>query len=286
MSYSDQEALAYQAFRQSLGKGKHRRANCPFCPTVVGKMDTRTSMAFNIQTTWYQCWRCGTKGKLREIPAHILVNAVDLRDNEVRPMEQPDSTYRLWDKEGLVSHSLRRPRKYMKSRGIDRSVWEGADIHACVGGSFAGRVIVPIKLASGGPWFGYVARDWSNKKTLRYRYPKGMARGKFLFNQEALTLETSEPLLIVEGVFDALPYWPNAAACLGKPSEEQRQLMLEATRPLVIAFDGDAHNEGWSLGLWLQFQGVTASSVRLPPKSDPNDVDKQWLIEAARDSLH
>lgn len=285
MSFSDQQALAYQAFRQSMGTGKHRRANCPFCPTTVGKMDTRTSLAFNIKTAWYQCWRCGTRGRLEEIPAHILMQDVDLGDNEVKPMEKPEGSYRLWDKDGLESLSLRSARKYLKSRRISRKVWEGADIHACVSGSFSGRVIVPIKFNRHGAWYGFVARDWSNKKTLRYRYPKGMARGKFLFNQEALYVETTEPLLVVEGVFDALPYFPNAVACLGKPSEEQRELMLEATRPLVIAFDGDAHQEGWSLGLWLQFNGMLAASIRLPPKSDPNDVDRKWLVEEARKAI-
>jgi DNA primase len=287
MSYSDQEALAYQAFRQAVGKSKHRRANCPFCPTEVGKYDTRTSLAFNVVTAWYQCWRCGTRGKLREVPEHILLEAQGLSDNEVKRMELPSATYEL---AGDDSVSLRGARKYLRKRGISEAVWKEADLRGCTDGwldktYFGKRIIVPVRLRAASSVVGFVARDWTNKQKLRYRYPKGMARGKFLFNQAALFVKTEEPLLIVEGVFDALPYWPNAVACLGKPSEDQREIMLEATRPLVVALDGDAHDAGWALGLWLQFQGMAASSVRLPPKSDPNDVDRQWLIDAAREAV-
>lgn len=245
------------------------------------------SLSFNIQSAWYQCWRCGTKGKLREIPEHLLLEVRDLPDNEIRPMALPSECYHL---AGDRSVSLRGARKYLRKRGISEDVWREVGIMGCTDGwldksYFGRRIIIPIRLQTPGPVVGFISRDWTNKQNLRYKYPKGMPRGKFLFNQEALFVETEEPLLIVEGALDALPYWPNAVACLGKPSEEQRQLMLQATRPLVVTLDGDAWEEGWSLALWLQFQGMAASFVRLPPKSDPNDVDRQWLVEEARKAI-
>lgn len=280
MSYQEQDARAFGAFRHAIGRGMFRRANCPFCPTEVGKADKRMSLSFNLKSRWYQCWRCDTKGKLREIPEHILAN-IEEPEREIKFIEQPEDTHPVTGD----ALSLRPARKYLRSRRLSQKVWGGADIHACLGGYYNRRIIVPIRLEPGKPWVGFVGRDWTNRSRLRYIYPRGMVRGKFVFNQSALFRETDEPVLVVEGVFDALPYWPNAVACLGKPSEEQRQLMLQAKRPIVVALDGDAWEQGWHLALWLQLNDKRAASVKLPPTSDPNDIDRRWLVTEARRAI-
>jgi hypothetical protein len=110
-----------------------------------------------------------------------------------------------------------------------------------------------------------------------------MQRAKFLYNQAALYVETDAPVLIVEGVFDALPYWPHAVACLGKPGEVHRWLMTEAKRPIAVVLDGDAWEEGWGLSEWLRTEvNVPVGFVRLPPCTDPGSVDPAWLREEAK----
>jgi hypothetical protein len=102
-----------------------------------------------------------------------------------------------------------------------------------------------------------------------------------LYNHKALHLEADGPAMVVEGVFDALPYWPNAAAMLGKPSIWQVQAMSCSSRPVVVVMDGDAHEEGWALAQVLRFNGIDAKALRLPPKTDPND-DPTWVKEEIR----
>ena len=90
-------------------------------------------------------------------------------------------------------------------------------------------------------------------------------------------VETDEPVMVVEGCFDALPYWPDAAALLGKPGEAQVRSLLEAKRPVVVVLDGDSWEEGMMLSMDLELQGQRSGYVRLPPKQDPNSVDHNWL---------
>lgn len=94
---------------------------------------------------------------------------------------------------------------------------------------------------------------------------------------------------MVEGVPDAIPYWPDAVSCLGKPSEEQIRLLTHAKRPVVMCLDGDAWRLGRRVAERLAYDEVQASFVRLPPKTDPNNQainhGPAWLIERAAEAV-
>jgi DNA primase len=112
-----------------------------------------------------------------------------------------------------------------------------------------------------------------------------MERGTSLFNHTALLQETDVPLIVVEGVFDAIPHLPHAAALLGKPTDDQIALLATTQRPVAFALDGDAWEEGWAWAEHLRFKGVHAGSVKLPPGKDPNDISPTWLARKAKESI-
>ncbi len=61
---------------------------------------------------------------------------------------------------------------------------------------------------------------------------------------ELVRLDPSYRIVHRQGVLDALAYWPNAVACLGKPTPDQLGLVASALRrPIVIALDKDARRE-------------------------------------------
>jgi DNA primase len=120
---------------------------------------------------------------------------------------------------------------------------------------------------------------------LTYCYPRGMNRDGLLYNAPALQEQTARPCYIVEGSLDALALWPDAVAVLGKPLKSQLRILAAAKRPLVVALDGDAWNEGQALAWTLQSLGVRAASVRLPPKTDPDEVPRNWLDGQAAGAL-
>lgn len=270
---SDKDALAYMALTSARrGADGWWRANCPFCLTETGSPDKRQSWACMGLNGFYHCFRCSTRGRVRNVPEAILLATPTEARPEVEAFDPPLGFTRLGDD---CSISLRPARRYLARRGISRCTVKEARVGACIEGSWAYRVIVPVLVD--GVCRGYVGRDWTNKQELRYRYPPGMHRD-VLFNQAAVFEETSEPLLLVEGIFDALPYWPRAVAFLGKPTAAHKSVLCNARRPLVVVLDGDAWEEGWAYALELQVYGLEATSIRLPPKTDPNDVDRNWLL--------
>jgi hypothetical protein len=102
-----------------------------------------------------------------------------------------------------------------------------------------------------------------------------------LFNEAAIDVETADPLILVEGRFDALPLWPNATAFDGKPSDGQVERLRQARRPLVVALDGDAWIEGEMLAMRLELYGVRAGWLRLPPTTDPGNFRPEEIFLAS-----
>src|SRR5262249_30190976 len=100
-------------------------------------------------------------------------------------------------------------------------------------------------------------------------------------------LRTLSPLLLVEGVFDALPHWPHAAAFLGKPTGAHlAALDKHRGRPIVVILDGDAWEQGWAVAQRVRALGVPSiASVKLPAGFDPGELPTSWLMARARESL-
>jgi hypothetical protein len=153
---------------------------------------------------------------------------------------------------------------------------------ACATGVFNTRIVIPHR-ADNGEWWGFTARNWLGKCSEPYRYPTGMDRAR-MFNEQALYVDTPDPVLVMEGVCDGILYWPDPVTCGGKPIEAQFDVFKKTRRPLAFVLDGDAWEEGWRAALRLQLMGVPAGAVRLPPGRDPNDrlyVDIQDVRRAA-----
>jgi len=272
--------------------GTYGSANCPACIDRAGKVDRKMSLRVNLYTGWYSCYRCGVRGCI-EVPEEKRMLAPIAGPRLPRATEPatlvapPEGFLPLWKEPGITSVGAEPAREYLRSRGlVDTEVWRSVGIGCCLSGKTAGRVVVPVLTETGG-WLGWVARAWRPGSWRPYLNARGMVIGTTgnLFNEAALREATEAPVLIVEGVFDALALWPMAAAVLGKPTTAQVQTMRTAARPVVIVLDGDAWEEAEMLAMRLRFEGVRAGWVRLPPCKDPDEVDLAWLMDEARRSL-
>ena len=277
------EELALRAWATASGSGEWRRTRCPFCPFVLSKEDRRGSLSINAESGYYECWRCHTSGWLDDADGweatehRVTIEAAV----EIKP---PDGFKRIGEEPGLSADVLDLPREYLRSRGLRPRTWRDAGIGAVLRGYYGERVVVPIFDDDDETWLGWVGRLWRKDRPgeLRYAYPKGMKRKAILFDRYLLDEDTEEPLLVVEGVMDALPYLGRAVAVLGKPSYQHVEMLAKARRPLAISLDGDAHFEGLMLARRLRLRGCKVGAVRLPPKKDPNTISRKRLLEAAR----
>jgi len=271
------------------------RIPCPFCEDL-GHRDRKRSLGVKAADGGWHCFRCQTSGKLEEAPDPRMAEmGVEEKDpDEVTIYDPPESFELLGVEPGLSALTFEDAHKYMKSRGVSKSMMRKLEIGACDDGWYAGRIVVPLITSDHRGWLGFVARLWVPKPSrnaqgraaLPYLYPKDMPRGRFFFNHDATLVESDDPVLITEGVFDALPYYPHASAVWGKPSHMQLDALARSKRPVAMCLDGDAWQESWIAAQRLRFDGVRAGYVKLPPGEDPASLARsrgtEWLMREAR----
>lgn len=254
------------------------RVNCPLCERNGMTADRRGSLGFRPESGGFKCFRCESHGRIHQ-PGYVAPTTT----NEQRDAVRLDVDFNaLWIDENMNALSLEPAREFLIKRGIMFDHWRAANIGAAVSGYYAGRVIVPHVDALG-EWWGFTARCWTQPTddVPKVLYPANMDRER-LYNEHALDIETSRPCLVVEGCLDASWYLPDVVACLGKPTAAHFDKLRASRRPLIIALDGDAWEEGDMLAFRLRFDGVDARAVRLPPGEDPNSIDPNTLREELR----
>jgi hypothetical protein len=261
------------------------RAHCPWCEEL-GHHSRVKNLAINPETGYYKCWRsfhCGTVGFLFEraeqtySPAYVAINGPSAQELVKKRNAGPTPTdlddFQLIDVEkpgiGLPYYM------YLRKRRVSNKAIVANGIGFATSGLFRNRVIVPFR--HDGKYMGSVARVLG-ESSYAYRNSSGFVRDS-MFNVDALRIETPEPVAIVEGLFDALPHWPYAVACLGKPTDNQVEIIAQAKRPVVMFLDGDARMENRGTMLRLALRGAPVRAVYLPPAIDPGDISHATFLE-------
>ena len=276
------------------------RAPCPFCEHE-GHADTKASLALRLDNGWYQCWRCNSKGFAKSLvhdieSDHPWSGAPSSSSGSISarsgftpdpkpgraPLPLPDGYIPLGEEPGISSLACAPARAYLEGRGVCAEICRQAKIGTVLSGYYARRIVVPI--TAGGTCYGWVARSWG-KADRKYLYPKGMKRSLLMFNQDVLHAETSEPVVVVEGIFDALKLWPNAVAVLGKPAKTHLGMLLETTRPIAVALDADAQSDSLALTFQLQLHSKNATFIELPPGRYPGDLPADWLKDHIKSAV-
>ena len=277
--------------RARSGASGWSRANCPFCVTDFGASDKTMSWGHNAATGRWHCFRCKSWGyyggddNLRDwappIPGRDTAR-IPARAELAEGMDWPEGFRSLVGRrEGdSVNCPTGRALGYLRKRRVSAEAQDAARLGVCIGGKkYDRRIVAPVIYERA--LLGFVTRRCDESRFLRYLYAEGMQRGEIIYNREALERGDLPFVVMVEGVFDVLPHWPHAAAFLGKPTDDHFEICLRSKVPLVVCLDGDAWREGQWFAERLAFEGVPAVSLKLPPKSDPGNVSREWLWRAA-----
>jgi DNA primase len=156
---------------------------------------------------------------------------------------------------GFELQHLDQEHPYFAERGLTHDTVLAFGLGYCGKGSMAGRIVIPIHNVKGelvayaGRWPGEPADD-----APKYKLPTGFRKSMEVFNlHRAIEDAPEEPLLIVEGFFDAIRLWQNGAskvvAIMGSNfSPAQESLILGQTAPdtriLVMLDEDDAGRTG------------------------------------------
>ena len=223
MGISEQKLLTL--LQKVLGEGKivskdEAMFMCPF------SHHRKPKLAVNLTTQRWQSW-IDTNAKGRSIFALFkrlqvasnyfaelskivkMPKTMKLADTEEQYVALPYEFNRLT--ETHKDFSYRNALGYLKKRGIESYDIERYDIGYCHGGDYGGRIIVPSYDADNKLNY-FLARDFTGNAYLKYKNPP-VSKDVVVFENQ---IDFSEPLVLCEGVFDAIAIRRNAIALLGK----------------------------------------------------------------------
>lgn len=140
------------------------------------------------------------------------------------PGENPPLSFEL--------KSLKQDHPYAAERGLTEATIHSYGIGYCSKGCMRGYLAIPIRNREGklvayvGRWPGNPPDDQP-----KYKLPKGFRKNLELFNLDrALQADASQPLLVVEGVFDCLRLvqlgYPRTVALLGSTLSTRQEVLL------------------------------------------------------------
>ena len=287
MGISEQKLLAL--LQKVLGEGKIVSKDeamfvCPF------SHHRKPKLAVNLSTQRWQSW-IDTNAKGRSIFALFkrLQVPSNYFDELSRIVKLPKSSQTQETKEEYVSlpyeykrltethtdFSYAKAMKYLKNRGIESYDIERYDIGYCDKGDYSGRIIVPSYDVDNKLNY-FLARDFTGNAYLKYKNPP-VSKDVVVFENQ---IDFSEPLILCEGVFDAIAIRRNAIALLGKniPNKLKMRLVQYGVKEVSIVLDNDAFKNALYLSESLMNDNIKVRLVRMGSE-DAADLGFKKVIE-------
>jgi DNA primase len=260
-----------------MKNGEHA-FHCPFCNHHKKKLQV------NLETQKWHCWVCNKGGhkigillrKLnasKQIISEVLKILGDYRgvskDKEEitkYDVSLPQCYQPLWKKsdDPIYKNAIH----YLKGRGIGSIDILRYSIGFCSSNGYANRIIIPSYDADGKLNY-FMARDMFPNSKFKYKNPP-MSKDTVCFE---MFVNWNEPIILVEGVFDAIAIRNNAIPLLGKfPSKTLVMRLVEKqVKKIYVALDEDAKQDAIKLSKFLMDYGIKTYLLNMRDK-DPSEL--------------
>jgi DNA primase len=290
MGISEQKLLTL--LQKVLGEGKIVSKDevmfmCPF------SHHRKPKLAVNLTTQCWQSWiDTNAKGRsiyalfkrlqvpgeyFRELSKIVkLPKNTKMQETENQYVALPYEFNRLT--ETHKDFSYRNALGYLKRRGIESYDIERYDIGYCHDGDYGGRIIVPSYDADNKLNY-FLARDFTGNAYLKYKNPP-VSKDVVVFENQ---IDFSEPLVLCEGVFDAIAIRRNAIALLGKniPSKLKMKMIENKVSEVYVVLDQDAMKNAIFISESLLNENINVRFVKMG-KRDAADIGFRGMTERLR----
>ena len=172
----------------------------------------------------------------------------------------------LWksSKSLFYKHAL----NFLKKRGITKIDLQKYKLGFCDDGIYGNRIIIP-SYDENGILNYFVGRSFMGNN-MKYKNPN-VSRDIVPFEW---FVAWSYPIVLCEGVFDAISIRTNAIPMLSKkPSKSLlTKIFQKQVKTIYIALDDDAKKDAYCLSEFFKDFGIDTKVVNLPKDKDPNDL--------------
>ena len=275
--------------------GEHYRSNdehlffCPFCKHHKRKLSV------NISKNTYKCWVCDSRGRnlyflvrrfgnhshkqhWKSFESHVEISEFEnifeekVEEQEVQRIKLPEEYICLANKR--LPRTAMPALRYLRERGLtDKDIlkWK---IGFCDEGNYRNRVIVP-SFNDEGYCDYFIARSYTDD-WMKYKNPP--VSKNIVFNR--LSIFWNEPIILVEGVFDAFKA-ENSIPLLGSTLYEGSllfQAILKHNPAVYLALDADAQKKTLKIARSLIQYGIETWNIDTSGCEDVGEMTKEEFL--------
>ena len=271
----------------SVLRGNELAFYCPFCHHHKQKLQVNT------ETQHWHCWTCNSGGK--KLTSLLKKLDVDRKTIAVIREIYGDSHYNPQNEDGDAKIFISLPKEfislteqpkgfnpeykqamnYLIQRGITEKQIVKYGIGYCKDGLYSRRVIIPSYNCDGSLNY-FVSRSYYVDEKMKYKNPP-ISKNVICFDSQ---INWNEPIILCEGVFDAITIRRNAIPLLGKfPSKTLvEKIFMNGVSDIVISLDNDAKTEALKASEYFRKQGINVKFMNLKDK-DAADMGYEKFYE-------
>jgi len=267
--------------------------NCPFCNHHKPKLEINFRTNEKGQNPW-ECWVCQTRGRTiksllyqlkipRDQATEVLRYVPKSSETEYREVESvqlPKKFKTLYNASNtsIIANKIKR---YLYERGFSDNDFIKYNVGYCTAGEYGGRIIIPSYSESN--ILNYFIARTHEGSYHKYRNPE-VSKDIIFFEN---LINWDQPIILCEGVFDAIAIKRNAIPILGKSLSNTliKKLISSTNKDIYIALDTDAKTKALQISEHLLSLGKRVFLVKLTDK-DPSDMGfKQFteLVQTAKE---
>ena len=289
---STDKNIVISTLSNALGSYSNLRGNelafyCPFCNHHKQKLQVNT------ETQKWHCWTCNSGGKkltsllkrldvdrktisiIREIYGDSNYNPQNEDEGTKVFIQLPKEFISLAEEPNGFNPEYKHAIHYLNERGITQKEIIKYNIGYCKEGLYSRRVIIPSYNCDGQLNY-FVSRSYYPEEKMKYKNPP--------ISKNVICLESqvnwNEPIILCEGVFDAITIKRNAIPLLGKfPSKLLvEKIFMSGVSDIIISLDNDAINEALKAAEYFRKQGINVKMMYMKDK-DASEIGYDKFYE-------
>ena len=280
-----------------LGKS-HKKArenhafHCPFCNHRKPKLEINMATNEEGHNPW-ECWVCQTRGRtIRSLLKQLktprdqaneilkyLPKGSKIDYKQLSIVELPKE-YQLLHSASATSVIANLVKKYLYERGLSDNDFIKYGIGYCTSGEYGGRVILPSY--SGSNRLNYFVGRSFDGNYFKYKNPESSK--DIIFYENLINWDC--PIILCEGVFDAIAIRRNAIPILGKSisNELWRKILTSKLTDIYIALDLDAQDAALKMAEKFIAAGFRVFLIELPGK-DPSEMGFKAFTKLVQNAI-